>query len=150
MDTYIIEKNIKDIKFLQVEPTTYCNFSCSFCCGRHLPQKHMKLNDYIKCLDSFPALEYLELQGEGEPFLYPHFFEMVYIAKKRNIQISTITNGSLLLVHNNIGKIIDSGIDNISISLETADKIRFMKIRGGDLKNIISGIKMLVQEKKRI
>jgi MoaA/NifB/PqqE/SkfB family radical SAM enzyme len=107
----------------------------------------MSINVFKECLESLPNLAYIELQGEGEPLLCPDFFEMVSISKKRNINISTITNGSLL-TDRNIERILSSGLDNLSVSIETADKERFKSIRGGNLEDIILGIRNLVAAKK--
>ena len=148
MDRERMLRCFKNITFLQVEPTTYCNFTCDFCCGRHLKQANLDLNIYQKCIEKLPALKYLELQGEGEPFLCPDFFDMVRIARERNIEISTITNGSLL-TKENVEKILDSGLHYLSVSLETTDQKKFEEIRGGNLNQILSGIKYLVEAKRK-
>jgi len=65
-----------DVPFLQIEPTTRCNFICGFCAGRHMPQQNMALDVFERALSSVHGLRHVELQGEGEPMLHPDFFRM--------------------------------------------------------------------------
>lgn len=138
---------MNEIKLIQIEPTTRCNFTCSFCSGRHMKQMDLDINTYKAILDNTQGIQYIELQGEGEPFLHPSFYEMIQYAKSKNIQICSISNGSLLTLEN-IEKILDSGLDSLNISIESPEKEEFRKIRGGNLEKIIEGIKLLVTKKK--
>lgn len=138
---------MNEITLIQIEPTTRCNFTCSFCSGRHLEQRDLELTTYEKLLTQVKGVAYIELQGEGEPFLHPGIYEMIRCAKKKEIQVCTITNGSLL-TSANVENILDSGLDSLNISLETPVPEEFHRIRGGDLDKIIEGIKRLVQRKK--
>lgn len=140
--------HIEEIIFLQVEPTTKCNFSCGFCCGRYMKQINLNMDIYKKCIDSLPELKYLELQGEGEPFLCPDIFDMIKYAKDRNIEVSTITNGSMF-TGKNIEQMIESRLDHISVSIESTDAERFKKIRGGNISELLEGIENLVKAKKK-
>lgn len=140
---------IDNIRCLQIEPTTYCNFKCRFCAGRYLEKEILSLESFQKILEYYPSTQYIELQGEGEPFLNPELWEMITCASHKGIKISTITNGSLLL-NMDLKKLILSGVYNINISMESTNPDRFMFYRGGNLHMIIDGIKKLLQERANL
>lgn len=139
----------EQVIFAQVEPTTKCNFTCGFCCGRSMDQSDLYLEQFQKFLDLFPEIQYMELQGEGEPLINPQFFEMADLASQRDIHISFITNGSLLTIQN-VQKILNSNIASIRISLETTNPVKFQQIRGGSLENVQRGITRLLTERSRL
>lgn len=130
-------------EFLQIEPTTRCNFTCGFCCGRHMDQGDMPFEKYEDLLRLFPGVRHVELQGEGEPMLHPKFFEMVSSAREKGIKVSFITNGSLLSPAN-VAKILALGVTTILVSMESADAEKFRAIRGGSLPKVIAGIERLI------
>jgi MoaA/NifB/PqqE/SkfB family radical SAM enzyme len=132
------------VRFLQIEPTTRCNFTCGFCAGRAMPQTDLPYERFVATLDAFPSLEHIELQGEGEPLLHPRFFDMVALARSRNIKVSIITNGSLF-TDEAIAKILSLGIDKIAVSIESPDAERFQQIRGGKLDKVIRGLSSLMK-----
>ena len=137
----------KLVNYLIIEPTTRCNFHCKFCCGRSLKQGDMSLEKFVSIVDIFKDLKYIHLQGEGEPFLNPSFFDMVKYANDKCIKISTISNGSLLTPEI-VNKIINTKIESIYISIEWPDKDNFSEFRGGNLDNIKDGIRCLMRERK--
>jgi MoaA/NifB/PqqE/SkfB family radical SAM enzyme len=141
---------VNKIQYLQFEPTTRCNFTCGFCAGRHMQQTDIELDHFAQVIDALDDLRHIELQGEGEPLLHPHFFQMIQYARRRfpNVRISFITNGSLF-THDNISRIIDSSVDSIMVSIESADEDEFQNIRGGKLSKVKRGIKDLVDRKNR-
>ena len=119
------------LEVIQVEPTTRCNFHCRFCAGRHLPQKDMTLDTFAHVLRSSHAVRHIRLQGEGEPLLCPGFFEMIEMAKSHHpeVRVSTITNGSLLSA--NANRLVQSGLQHVSVSIDSADPELFEELRGG-------------------
>ena len=135
---------MEPLRFLQIEPTTRCNFTCGFCAGRAMPQTDLGAATYAATLAAFPALSHIELQGEGESLMHPRFFEMVADARARGVRISLISNGSYLS-QPNVDKILELGIERISISIESADEGLFRKIRGGRLDKVKRGIETLIQ-----
>jgi MoaA/NifB/PqqE/SkfB family radical SAM enzyme len=139
-----------EVRFLQVEPTTRCNFACAFCAGRHLAQRDIDFDVFEAALRCFPRIRHLELQGEGEPLLHPRFFDMVRLAKRLHpeVRVSTVTNGSLLS-RENIDQILDAGLHKLHVSLESADPAVFQEVRGGHLEKIIESITALMAARRQ-
>lgn len=136
------------VRLLQVEPTTRCNFTCGFCAGRHLDQSDLPLASFEALLDQLPDVEYLELQGEGEPLMHPDFFAMAGRARARGIEVSTISNGSFFS-EARIAQILEADVGSILVSIESAEAEAFRAIRGASLDKVIRGIRALVRAKRR-
>jgi hopanoid biosynthesis associated radical SAM protein HpnH len=99
---YIIGNKLKKIdKFplvLMLEPTHLCNLACSGC-GRireyaETIQEMMTLEECLRSVDECPA-PVVTITG-GEPFLYPHIYELTEEVLKRGKHIYFCTNGLLL------------------------------------------------------
>lgn len=135
-------------RYLQIEPTTRCNFTCGFCCGRYMEQRDLSFEQYETILAAFQGIEHIELQGEGESLLHPRFLDMVEMARERNIRISFISNGSLLNPEP-VDRLLTLGIDKISVSIESPDPDEFRRIRGGKLEKVIRNLEHLMAERKR-
>lgn len=134
------------VPFIQIEPTTRCNFSCGFCPGRHLRQRDMGQDVFAATLGLFPEIGHVQLYGEGEPLLHARFFSMAREAAALGAKVSTVTNGSLL--KRNLSEILASGLCSIHVSIESADQRMFRQIRGGNLDQVLEGIALLVQHKR--
>jgi MoaA/NifB/PqqE/SkfB family radical SAM enzyme len=134
--------------FLQIEPTTRCNFACGFCCGRHLPQEDLSWETFEATLAAFPEVRHVELQGEGESLLHPRFLDMLAALRARGCEVSFITNGSLLSVAA-VDRLLALGPDKISVSLESPDPVAFREIRGGKLEKVVRNLEHLMGERAR-
>lgn len=136
------------VDLLQIEPTTRCNYTCGFCCGRAMPQQDIAPETFAAAIADFSTTRHLELQGEGEPLLHPEFLSMVRLARRRGIEVSFITNGSLLLP-DVAAALLDAGVTKISISIESADPQTFREIRGGMLEKVTRNLEALMGERSR-
>lgn len=115
---------------LMIDPSSSCNLRCLFCptgntdlissTGRFQGFMELKLFEkIISDLKDFNGqIKTLRLYKEGEPLVNPFFHKFVELAKKSNKfkKIDTTTNG-ILLTRELSRKIIDSGIDQINISI---------------------------------
>lgn len=129
--------------FLNIEPTTRCNFSCWYCVGRSMVQEDIRVEDFARALDNFPSLKTVGLVGEGEPLMHKGFFEMADMARARGIKVMIISNGSAFS-QSVIQKLCESGITYVSISIDSTDPETFAQSRiGGDLEKIWQGIERL-------
>ncbi|MGO8752645.1 MAG: glycosyltransferase [Thermoguttaceae bacterium] len=132
------------LEFIQVEPTTRCNFKCRFCAGRHLPQRDMTLETFEHVLRSSTAISHIRLQGEGEPLVHAGFFEMAEMARAKHpaVRVSTITNGILLSA--NADRLVELGLQHVFVSIDSANPQLFHELRGGDLDRVVEGIRALL------
>jgi hopanoid biosynthesis associated radical SAM protein HpnH len=83
---------------LMLEPTHLCNLACSGC-GRireyaDTIQEMMSLEECLSSVDECPA-PIVTITG-GEPFLYPHVYDLVKGVLQRGKHIQFCTNGLLL------------------------------------------------------
>ena len=52
--------------FLNIEPTTRCNFSCWYCIGRHMVQADIEVDNFARMLDNYPSVKAIALVGDGQ------------------------------------------------------------------------------------
>lgn len=131
--------------FLNIEPTTRCNFSCWYCVGRHMEQKDITIEDFAAVLDNFPTVKAIALVGEGEPLMHKGFFDMARMAADRGIRVLSISNGSTFS-SSNVAKLCESGITYISVSIDSVNADNFASSRiDGELTQVLKGIQRLVQ-----
>ncbi len=129
--------------FLNLEPTTRCNFDCWYCIGRSMEQGDLSVEDFKRILDNFPDLRVLALVGEGEPFLNKGFFDMARLARERGIRVVTTSNGSVFS-QSVVEKICEAGVTYISVSIDSIDPANFAASRlGGDLDKVWRGLERL-------
>ncbi|MDQ2075475.1 radical SAM protein [Marinimicrobium sp. ABcell2] len=135
-------------RYVQIEPTTRCNFTCGFCAGRHLEQQDMELSTFKKLIDSLEGIEHVELQGEGEPLLHPDFFSMVRYLRTKfpQVRISLITNGSLFTA-DIIEELLEASLESVMVSLESVNEEEFQVIRGGKLSRVRRGLAQFLERK---
>ena len=138
-----ISPSAESVRFVQIEPTTRCNYICGFCTGRHMDQSDISVPTFEAILAAFPAISHIELQGEGEPLLHKDFFVMAAQARQRGIRISLITNGSMFTPRA-VDAILENGIGAIRVSIESSDPAAFQNIRGGKLDKVCEGIRRLI------
>jgi len=138
---------------MMVEPTNFCNFNCPLCdrgSGKLTrPEGSMSPENFTRLLDEIGSgLKLLLLWNQGEPFINKKSSEMVRAAKERRIFTIISTNGSLL--ERNASDIIDSGLDEIIVSLDGANTETYHRYRrGGDFGKILGGVRELVRVRGR-
>jgi MoaA/NifB/PqqE/SkfB family radical SAM enzyme len=135
------------VRFAQIEPTTRCNFTCGFCCGRHMDQTDLDYGRFEAIVAALPGLEHVELQGEGEPLLHPRFFDMLGHLRDRGIRTSFITNGSLMTPER-AAQVVALGVQKVIVSMESADPATFQALRGGSLEKVRRRLQNLLDARR--
>jgi MoaA/NifB/PqqE/SkfB family radical SAM enzyme len=121
---------------LDIENVSRCNFRCIMCTVAEFPKgrrsRDMTVDELKKLIDEQTGLVEIKLHGLGEPLLQGDpYFEMIRYARERHIWVRTVTNASALHVNDNYRKLVDSGINEIQISIDGADKQTFETVRRG-------------------
>jgi len=121
---------------LDIENVSRCNFSCSMCIvdtwEKRQRSRDMTLSEFKSLIDEQEGLVEIKIQGMGEPTLQKDiFFDMIKYARAKALWVRVITNASLLHLKDNYKKLIDSGVNEIQISIDGATKEVFETIRKG-------------------
>lgn len=140
--------------FANFEITTRCNLSCEYCARKHLKmeERDMPAAVFEEILGILPHAYRITLVGLGEPLMHPRPDEIISSAKKAGRKVSLVTNAMLLDAETS-GRLIDSGLDTLVVSIDTVDQELSSALRrGSDMQKIISNIenfgKMNCRERK--
>jgi hypothetical protein len=144
---------------LFVEPCVSCNLSCYEACCNHENgihfTRHNRLLDYTtytKVIDEIgPTLNRIDFFNYGESFIHPKAIDMIAYAKSRHPQIYLFcsTNGLLLNTEDKLQRLVSSGIDEITFSVDGARQETYQIYRrGGDFRKVFNIMKRLVEIKK--
>lgn len=129
-----------------------CNLRCPMCPRQaYIPGKgYMDFNVVRKILDeaSEHGLFAFNFAGLGEPTLYPDIFKVIRYAKERGvIDVNMHTNGTRLAPAFN-SQLLDSGLDRLIISLDSAEKESYEKIRvGAKFEKVCAGVDDLIKQR---
>ncbi len=86
--------------WIQVEVTTRCNASCSYCprtlAGKNWPQRDLNMQLFRRLLPHLAKARHVHLQGWGEPLLHPELFQMAKLSREAGCRVGTTTNGALM------------------------------------------------------
>ncbi len=140
---------------ISFEPTTSCNLRCPECPSGlrsfTRPTGMLEVDLFKKTIDSLAdSLLYLIFYFQGEPYLNPHFLDLVKYAVKKRIYTATSTNAHYLN-DENARKTVESGLDRLIISIDGTTQETYQAYRvGGDLEKVIEGTKNIIKWKKEL
>ena len=124
----------------QIEVTTHCTFTCFYCAGRDMAQRHMDWPVFEQILACIPAGQHVvSLQGEGEPTLHPRFWDMVSGVRARGFAPTTITNGY------EIDPVrMAAELPNVAVSIDTLDEAEATRIGRLKLHRVLANLDRLL------
>lgn len=117
---------------LYFEVTNRCNLPCQHCVrtfNLHETERDPLPHELKRAAAELPNLRRTVLHGIGEPLLNKHLPEMVRFAKAQGSWVLFNSNG-ILLTRAWQDALIDSGLDELRISLDAATPQTFQKLRG--------------------
>jgi sulfatase maturation enzyme AslB (radical SAM superfamily) len=134
---------------IQIELTTRCNLTCSYCTHRDIPVKaDIPMDKLMHLLDriDFTQVENVDFTGLGEPILHPQLPEVIREVRRRGspADIRVVTNGTVL-TPGRARAICEAGITSIAFSLDSVNPVRFAQTRGGaKLDKVMGNLRALV------
>jgi MoaA/NifB/PqqE/SkfB family radical SAM enzyme len=138
---------------LMVEPTNVCNLKCPLCPSGNgemtRTRGKMQIDDFRQLIDEVGEnLILLMLWNQGEPFINHSFTDMVRYAHAKGIPTITSTNGHYIRTIDQARDVVDSGLDEIIISLDGVDQATYERYRvGGKLEHVLNCARLLSQAK---
>ena len=124
---------------LYLEVTNRCNLLCETCPRTFEtlePPADMSWELFTRIVDQVPNIARVVLHGVGEPMLVKDLPRMVRYLKDRGTYVLFNTNGTLMQPKK-FQQIIDTGLDELRVSLDAADRESYARIRGKDFFNRI-------------
>ena len=120
---------------LYLETTNRCNLLCTTCPRTFEalePPADMSWDLFSHIVDQFPRIARVVLHGVGEPMMVPALPRMIRHLKDRGTYVLFNTNGTLLTRRKG-QELIDSGLDELRVSLDAAEPHAFKLVRGRDM-----------------
>jgi radical SAM protein with 4Fe4S-binding SPASM domain len=148
-------------KYLHLETINSCNARCVMC-GINFEEKSFTLMTdelFTKIVNELKE-EILHIEKvmpylDGEPLLDKNIFSRITELKKIGIKVVNIATNASLLNNNKIEECLNSGLDEIYITIDSMDKKKYEIIRKGlkfesVLDNTINLIKMRNEKKSHL
>jgi len=135
--------------YLQIEPSSICNFRCVFCfeTDKSFTNKKngfmgtMNLNLFKEIIDAIEGnIEFISLASRGEPLACPDISEMLEYTNGKFLNLKINTNASLLN-EKKCHAILSGGVKTVVFSADAADEKLYSELRvNGNLKKVLKNI----------
>ena len=144
--------------YLQIEPTSFCNYRCVFCfqtnkdftTRSHGYMGRMKLEMFKLVIDqAVNNVEFISLASRGEPLVSPIIVKMLEYTRDKFLNLKINTNASVL-TEKKCHAILQGGVKTLVFSADAADSELYRKLRvNGKLEKVVSNIKMFQKIKEK-
>jgi len=144
--------------YLQIEPTSMCNYRCVFCfqTNKDFTKKsngymgHMTLDIFKRTVDQIEGnIEFISLASRGEPLSCADIEKMLIYAKGKFLNLKINTNASLLNERKS-HTILQNDVKTLVFSADAADSELYSALRvNGKLNKVISNIKQFKKIKEK-
>lgn len=117
---------------LYLEVTNRCNLLCETCPRTFdalEPPADMSWELFTRIVNQLPNVARVVLHGVGEPMLVKSLPRMIRYLKDRDVYVLFNTNGTLLTPKQR-QPLIETGLDELRVSLDAADAKSFIAVRG--------------------
>lgn len=142
------------LTYLFFELADACNLSCIHCGSNACPEKHTYLPiEFVKMVlyqvaNAFSSESIMICLSGGEPLLHPNLFEIITISKKYGFSCGITTNGTLIDL-TAAKKLVDSGVDSITFSLDgLEDTHDWFRNTSGSFGRAMQGIQNVINYSK--
>lgn len=143
--------------FMDVEVTSACNLKCTFCAttfrGHRIRKGFISEELVRKIIDEGAGNELygVKFNIRGEPLLHPKIHEFVRYAKDRGLVDVYFNTNAMLLTEEKARKLIDAGLDRLSISFEGYTREVYERHRvGAVFETVLENIETAQALKKKL
>ncbi|MFZ0034208.1 MAG: radical SAM protein [Sedimentisphaerales bacterium] len=143
--------------FIDIEVTSICNLRCSFCAttfrGGKIKKGFMSLSVLRKIIDEGVDndLYGVKFNIRGEPLLHPEIHEFVAYAKQKGLIDVYFNTNAMLMTKDVSKKLIEVGLDRLSVSFEGYTKDVYESYRVGAIyETVLSNIENLQSLKEKL
>jgi MoaA/NifB/PqqE/SkfB family radical SAM enzyme len=138
---------------LYLETTNRCDSLCQTCIRTFQtlePPKDLTLEEMVRIVDQFPRLERVMLHGIGEPLLNPELFQMIAYLKGRGATV-VFNSDAIGLTDKRRRALIESGLDELRISMDAATPETYRAIRGVPMfHRVVENVTALVEQQRTL
>ncbi|MCK5147562.1 radical SAM protein [bacterium] len=118
---------------ISIDITDACNFRCPTCDKWKSPMSpnEISLAEWelvFKKIEKLSLLREVAVSG-GEPFIHPHIFDILKLAKQAGLRVVIISNGGALS-QNNFQTLEEIGVDSLMLSLNSLEATIHDESRG--------------------
>ena len=139
---------------LQIEPTSVCNYRCTFCFQTNEDWSNSKSGDMgFMSMDLFKQavdeaqgqVEALNIASRGEPLLHPKISAMLDYVAGKFVAFKLNTNG-WFLTEKNAHALLECDLMTLVISADAASEPAYSQLRvGGKLERIVKNVERFVE-----
>jgi organic radical activating enzyme len=145
--------------YLQIEPSSICNYRCVFCYQTDLDffkkttpgMGQMTLELFQRIVDEAVGnVEFLSIASRGEPLLAKEIEPMLLYAKGKFLNLKVNTNASLL-TDSKVHALLAGGVKTVVFSADAAEEPLYSQLRvNGKLDKVLKNIEMFqtIREKE--
>ncbi|MBF0436078.1 MAG: radical SAM protein [Magnetococcales bacterium] len=135
-------------QFFQIETIRNCNAHCRFCAVDRWDMSNPQLPQFLfdkiveEMRDYRHWIRMVDVQRAGEPLLDKHLSQRISQLKNIGIRFVTVSTNASLLNEKTATRLLDSGLDEIMISIDSVDKEIYESLRVGlNYETVITNIK---------
>ena len=150
------------IEHVLIEPTAVCDLDCPTICGRSYPKalralsrrsaRFMPMDLFARIVDGLDRpIRTIGFYNYGEPLLHPDFSMMCKMVRARcpSAYLYTSTNGTRMADPDVRKALLESGLDDIVVSVDGATQETYAAYRrGGRLVSILDGMRNFCRERE--
>lgn len=133
----VIDEALYFPKYFQIETTRLCNAHCEFCAIDLWDKSTPYIDDQLfkKVIDEIAEfrdwVKFVDLQRSGEPLMDRHIYDRVTYAKDKGLKLVAITTNASGLTDRNSRRLLEAGIDEVMLSIDSVEKERYERLRAG-------------------
>lgn len=143
-----LEEHKKFPQFFQIETVRVCNSRCTFCAVDQWDKSVPFMSDYLydkiaeEMADYTDWIRFVALQRAGEPLLDKKIYARTKKLKDIGVKFVTGSTNASLLNEENATKLLEPGIDELMISIDSVDRAEYEAVRRGlDYDAVINNIR---------